>query len=156
MKKNLVLGLGNTIVSDDGVGIYAAREVLKKLNSTPLLESIEVKEASVGGFDLIDLITGFEKAIIIDAIKTENGIPGTIYELTHDDIKRTTFRLAFIHEIDLPMGLELGKMLKIPMPNEIKIIAIEADDITTFSESMTPKVNAALDGVVKLVFEYLE
>jgi hydrogenase maturation protease len=146
MPKTLVLGLGNPIVSDDGVGIYAAREIFKIIKVN---EDVVVKEASIAGFDLIDLLSGYERVIIIDAIKTGKMPPGYIFELTPEDMA-TTVRLAYIHEIDLPMALELGKKLNIPMPEEVIILAVEVEDMSTFSEELTSKVGEALPLVVKM------
>jgi hydrogenase maturation protease len=151
MKKSLILGLGNPIVSDDGIGIYAVRKILEKIGSN---DFIHVKEASVGGFDLIEILSGYDSVIIIDAIKTGKYPPGHILELTSDDFV-TTCRLAFIHEIDLPMALEFGKKLGIPMPEDIIILAVEGENLNTFSEELSCKVKEALPVIVDRVMELI-
>src|SRR4030042_969786 len=75
--KTLVLGLGNSIISDDGVGLYVARELRNALNR----DEITVAEASLAGLGLLDLLVGYDKAIIIDAIQTSSGKPGQIHRL---------------------------------------------------------------------------
>ena len=69
----LVLGLGNPILGDDAVGIFVAREIKRLAGERT---GVTVKEASVGGFDLLDLLEGYRGAVIIDAIKTAGGRPG--------------------------------------------------------------------------------
>jgi len=70
--KTLVLGLGNSILTDDGVGCFVARELEGRLS----YKGVEIMESSVGGLGLLDLLAGYDKAIIIDAIHTEEGKPG--------------------------------------------------------------------------------
>ena len=67
--KTLVLGLGNPILSDDGVGLRVARAVESQLSQ----QEITVMETSMGGLSLLDLLTGYDRAIIIDAIQTRGG-----------------------------------------------------------------------------------
>ena len=81
--KTLVLGLGNPILSDDGVGIRVAHEVANQLNST----QVTVVETTAAGLSLLDSIVGYDKVIIIDAIQTEKGEAGEIYRMGADLIK---------------------------------------------------------------------
>ena len=69
----LVLGLGNTILTDDGVGIYVAREIKKKLT----YGDVTIQEASLGGLELLDVMTGFKRVILIDAMVIGSGEIGT-------------------------------------------------------------------------------
>ncbi|MDY6959769.1 MAG: hydrogenase maturation protease, partial [Halobacteriota archaeon] len=78
--RTLVFGIGNPILSDDGVGIYVAREIKKRLSSDiSQFKDVDVEEGSVGGLKLLDTILGYERVILIDAIMTESGSPGDIY-----------------------------------------------------------------------------
>ena len=80
--RTLVLGLGNTILTDDGVGIRVAFEI-EKLCSEP-----DVLEASAAGFRIVDDIIGYEKLILIDSIKTGNAKPGTLFKFTLEDFEK--------------------------------------------------------------------
>ncbi|MFB3896354.1 MAG: hydrogenase maturation protease [bacterium] len=154
--KTLVLGLGNDILCDDGVGIYIANGVEERLKSSNIPnQEIEVKTAMLAGFNLLDLLVGYDRVILIDAIKTNQGKVGEIYRLTPDSFK-TTPRLFSFHDIDFPTALELGKQLCMPMPSEITIFAIQVQDTETLSETCTPEVNAAIPKVIELVFNALE
>ncbi|GAH29444.1 unnamed protein product, partial [marine sediment metagenome] len=77
----LILGIGNPILTDDGVGIKIARK-LKEGNAR-----LEVIETSEAGIALLDLIAGYDKLIIIDSIKIEKGKPGDLYRLELEDLK---------------------------------------------------------------------
>jgi hydrogenase maturation protease len=148
--KTLVLGIGNPILSDDGAGIKVAHEVGGKLNDP----QVTVAETSAAGLSLLDSIVGYDKVIIIDAIQTEKGRAGQIYRMGTEDFSFTK-HFSSPHQINLATALELGKMLNLAMPREITIFAVEAKDITSFSEKCTPEVERAIPEVVKMVLQEL-
>jgi hydrogenase maturation protease len=148
--KTLVLGLGNPILSDDGVGIKAAHEVANQLNNP----QVTVVETSTAGLSLLDSIVGYDKVVIIDAIQTEKGEAGEIYRMGTADFSLTK-HFSSPHQINLATALELGKMLNLAMPKEITVFAVEAKDITGFSEECTPEVKRAIPEVVKMVLAEL-
>ena len=146
--KTLILGIGNTVLSDDGVGCRVAQRLQKKLWGR---SDINVKETSLSGLSLLEEITGYERLIIIDAIQTRGGKPGTIYKLSPGDFK--TGRMAIIHDLGLVSTLELGRKLDMDMPREVVIFAIEAKDMATFSEECTPEVMKAIPKAVEMVLK---
>ena len=148
--KTLVLGLGNLILSDDGAGIRVAQEVGKQLNDP----QVTVSETSAAGLSLLDSIVGYDKVIIIDAVQTREGHAGQIYRMGLQDFSSAK-HFSSPHQINLVTALELGKMLDLAMPQEITIFAVEAKDITNFSEKCTPEVERAIPEVVKMVLEEL-
>jgi hydrogenase maturation protease len=148
--KTLVLGMGNSILSDDGVGIRVAHEVADQLNNP----QVTVLETSAAGLSLLDSIVGYDKVIIIDAIQTERGEAGQIYRMGSEDFSNTKHFVS-PHQVNLATSLELGKMLNLAMPQEIAIFAVEAEDITNFGEKCTPEVEKAIPEVVRMVLEDL-
>ena len=148
--KTLVLGWGNPILSDDGVGIKVAQEVKEKLS----YPQITVAETSTAGLSLLDSIVGYDKVIIIDAVQTKEGNAGQIYRMGLQDFSSTK-HFSSPHQINLATALELGKMLNLAMPQKITIFAVEAKDITNFSEKCTPEVEQAIPEVVKMVLKEL-
>jgi len=148
--KTLVLGLGNPILSDDGVGIQVAHEVANQLNDP----QVTVAETSAAGLSLLDSIVGYDKLILIDAIQTEKGQAGQIYRMRADDFSLTR-HLSSPHQINLATALELGRMLNLAMPEKITVFAVEAKDVTSFGEKCTPKVEKAIPEVVRMVLEDL-
>jgi hydrogenase maturation protease len=115
---------------------------------------VTVVETSAAGLSLLDSIIGYDKVIIIDAIQTEKGEAGQIYRMGTADFSLTK-HFSSPHQINLATALELGKMLNLAMPQEIVVFAVEAEDITSFSEKCTPKLEKAIPGVVKMVMEEL-
>jgi hydrogenase maturation protease len=154
--RTLILGLGNDILCDDGVGIHIATQIKEVLESRSAIrnQEIEVKTTTLAGFNLLDLLTGYDRVILIDAIKTNVGKVGEIYQLTPDSFK-TTPRLFSMHDIDFPTALALAKRLNIPMPTEIKIFAVQVQDTETLSETCTPEVTAVIPKVAELILQIL-
>ena len=136
-QKTLVLGLGNTILGDDGIGIRVVREIRKTWAGHP---QIELVEASLAGMVLLDVITGFDKVIVVDAIMTADLNPaGFVYELTLDDLGEVLLPYAS-HALDLKTTIELGKRLGYKMPATVQICAIKIEENTLFTEALTPPV----------------
>ena len=149
--KTLVLGLGNPILSDDSVGFRVVQELRARFNKP----NLTLVESSASGLNLLDLITGYDKLIIIDAIKTEGGEAGKIYRLGAENLGAIRHS-ASPHDINLPTALELGKKLGAVLPQQIIILAIEVVDVTTFSEKCTPEVAKAIPLAVSMVAEELD
>jgi len=133
----LVLGIGNPILTDDGVGIKVAQK-LKEGN--PELEVIETGET---GIALLDFIVGRDKLIIIDSIKTNKGNPGDLYKLDLEDL-RPSKDLSSSHGIGIATAFELGKELGYKMPEHIGIYAVGIKDNSTFGEDCTQEVKAKI------------
>jgi len=144
--KILVLGLGNTILSDDGVGIHVARRIKEKL------PDIDVIEASAAGFRVVDEIIGYDKLILIDSIRTKNGQPGNYYKFGIEEFK-STLHHSSPHDMDMFSALELMKKHDADLPKEIIIYAIEVEDIFTFSEECTEKVAELIPEITSIIIK---
>ena len=147
----LILGLGNTIRSDDGIGIMVAQELRKA--DPPL--AAEIKEASVAGLSILDEIDGYDRVILIDSIKTGKDKPGSVYKLKPEDFNTTT-QLSNSHGIDFFTAIELGKNFGYNIPKRIDIYAIEIEDNATFNDKCNPKVKLSIPKIVKLITEEVQ
>ena len=136
----LVLGIGNPILTDDGVGIKIAQKLKE---GKPELEVIETSET---GIALLDLIVGRDKLIIIDSIKTEAGKPGDLYKLDLEDL-RPSGDLSSSHGIGIATAFELGKELGYKMPEHISIYAVGIKNNSTFGEDCTQEVKAKIPSI---------
>ena len=152
MKKIIIIGLGNPILSDDSAGIKAARQLLKHFSGS---ETVEVKEIYAGGIRLLDALVGYERAVIIDAMMTKENIPGRIHHLTTDDIS-TTRNMVSVHDMNLTTALALGSLLEMPLPSQIDIWGIEGTDMESFGESLTKEVEQAVSEAVDAIVEKTE
>jgi len=140
----LVLGIGNPILSDDGVGIEVAR-LLKE--QVPGITAEETNEAAIA---LLDLITGYDRLIIIDSIKTGRGKPGELYKLSLEDFG-PNMDFASLHGVDIATAFEVGKGLGCQMPQSVSIYAVEVKDNSTFAERCTPEVADRIPLAVKQI-----
>ncbi len=146
--KTVVLGLGNPILSDDAVGIRVVEELEGKVDR----QEVTLIETSVAGLGLLDLLTGYDRAIIIDAIQTVGGQAGQIYRLDPEALDFTRHS-ASPHDVNLANALELGKRLEMSLPQQIVILAIEVADASTFSEECTPEVRRAIPACAAMVIQ---
>jgi len=143
--------MGNPILSDDGVGLLVA----DRLRESSLPDSVEVVQSEVGGLRLLELVRGFTRVIIIDALRSpaESGRhPGEVYRYEAKDFKGG-HRYGSAHSIGLDTALEIGHKLGYDMPAEVTVFAIEAEDVETFGEELSPPVAAAAERVFALVRE---
>ena len=150
MSKILVLGLGNPILSDDGVGLRIVQELRQNIDRS----DVTITETHLGGINLLELLTGYKKAILIDAIKTKNSVSGQVYRFGPEALDITN-HISSSHEINFTEILNLGRRLGLSLPDEIRIFAVEVEDITTFSEEFTDSVCKAVPLVVEMVLEEL-
>lgn len=150
--KTLVLGLGNPILTDDGIGVLVAQEVRKNI---PEDTSIVIDEVSLGGLSLMEAMIGYDRVILIDAFQQENGNPGEIHKMTLDDLIAIspTQHSASPHDSNLVTALETGQRMGLHLPEEITIYAIEVDNITEFNDHPTPSVAKVIPQVTDLVIK---
>ena len=146
--KTLILGIGNTVLCDDGVGNRVAAEVGKRISDP----GITVAEACHGGLYLLEAFLGYDHVVLIDAIQTRGGIPGDVYELSPEDLLSAR-HLSSPHQVDFATALELGKALGLPVPSRIDIVAVEAGDVTSFRDRCTPEVEKAIPVAVELALQ---
>lgn len=148
--KTLILGLGSPILSDDGVGIRVAEELKGRLDQ----QEVTVEETSMAGLSLLDMLAGYNRAIIIDAIQTRGGKAGQVYRLEPEAFDATR-RTATPHDVNFATALELGRRLGLALPQQIVIFAIEVANVSSFSEECTPEVERAIPVCVEKVIQEL-
>lgn len=149
--RTLILGLGNPILTDDGIGVLVAEEVSSRLHEDT---AIDITEASVGGLTLMETMIGYNRVILIDAFqKLSDGCPGRVHKMTLEELKSIspTQHSASPHDASLVTALETGKRMGLPLPNEITIFAIEVENVMDFSEQPTPLVAAVIPKVTEAV-----
>ena len=142
----LILGIGNPILTDDGIGIKITRKIKE---GNPELEVIETSEA---GIALLDLVAGYDKLIIIDSVKTEKGKPGDLYKLELEDLKPSK-DFSSSHGIGIATAFELGQRLRYKIPKFVSIYAVEIKDNTSFGEKCTEEIEQRIPLIVKQIIE---
>lgn len=147
----LILGVGNKIKRDDAVGPIVASEVHDSLEEK---ESVDLKEASAGGFPLLGKIEGYDKVFLIDSVVTKDGDPGQWYYISLDDLKSGKGSTVS-HSIDLKTMKEIGEKIGENIP-EIMIFAIEVKEPFEFGEDLTEELSQSLPHVISEIREAIE
>ena len=153
MNKTLILGLGSEILTDDGIGLRLVNDlsltfqVEKNLKGRKAIQ-IDFKTCLTGSLDLLETIKDYDALIILDATKTQNGIPGNVYRYSLNNYK-DTIHLQNIHDISFPDTLKLGKRIGLKIPEKVEIFAIEIFDNLTFSSSLSVELTNKYPKVLK-------
>ena len=150
--RTIVIGIGNPVLRDDSVGLKVANRLRDELRDS---SRTAVTELYAGGIRLMEAMVGYQRAILIDAIQTGGGRPGAVYLLEITDLIETR-NICSTHDGSLRVALELGRMAGLEMPSEMLIWAVEAADVETFSESLTPEVASAVPLVVENIIARLQ
>ena len=150
--KTIIIGLGNPILGDDGVGWKVAEEVKKKL---PLETSVTVEFLSLGGISLMEHLVGYERAILIDAIASDRE-PGSI--ITSNLVEMTdvsAFHTTSAHDTSLQNALKLGKAMGAELPQQVAVVGIATDHVYDFSEELSLPVSKAISKATQIVIDLL-
>ncbi|HUI66551.1 MAG TPA: hydrogenase maturation protease [Bacteroidota bacterium] len=146
-----IIGLGNEMLSDDGLGIRVVRALRQRLRR----RDIEFEELSLGGLPLLDHLIGFDRCIIVDAISTGLYPPGTTLRLVQTG-SSAPVAIRSSHQIDLSQILGLAELLGERLPREVAVYGIEACDVTTFHDDCTSAVAAAIPSLVDAICRDIE
>ena len=141
-QKILILGIGNEILTDDGIG----PKIVKQLEQDSPIKNVEYQTACMGGLDILELLRDYDKVVFIDAIKTRGGVPGDVYYLTPENFKET-LHLSNLHDVSFLHAIELGKQLEIKVPDDIHIIAIEIVEDLVFEDTFSPQIQEQYDEI---------
>jgi hydrogenase maturation protease len=128
--KVLVLGMGNPILSDDGVGIVVAKALEGRVRG------VDVAASAMIGFDLLDAMTGYDKVYLIDAMCTRDGTIGEVKKISKEG-GAGTMHLFTSHGIHFFELMEMGKRCGLNMPEVGAVYGIEIGDSVCFGSSLT-------------------
>lgn len=128
MKKTAILGFGNPVRSDDGIGIYVIDRLREKL---PATDQISVLDMGTSAFEVLFQLRGNERIVIVDAVINSNEPVGTVFKLPADQIKARIQNdpLVFLHSLKWDQGLSYAKkILGADYPDDIQVFLIAVDD----------------------------
>jgi hydrogenase maturation protease len=159
--KTIVLGLGNPILSDDGVGWEVVRQVerLLLLRRSAKGGGIETDfdYLSVGGLRLMEHLVGYDRAILVDAIQTGSSPPGIVSCFPLTSLPDWTGNhLGSAHDTTLVQAIKVGRMMGVNLPDIIDVVGIESNRTYEFSEELTQEVAAAVPEAVQIILNMLE
>ena len=152
--KTLIVGLGNPILGDDGVGWKVAEEIEQRLPHDH--SSIAVDRLSLGGISLMEHLIGYDRTILIDAFASEDGL-GSIHVMKLNDLPNySAFHISSAHDTSLQNAIEMGRSLGAYLPEDITVVGIATQRIYDFSEELSPPVAEAIPQTVKIVLDILD
>jgi hydrogenase maturation protease len=161
--KTLILGIGNPILTDDGVGILVAEAVEQRLRAEqPGLMCGPAAPATaavgLGGLALMEAMLGYERVIVIDAMLRANATPGRLHQFSLAELEALspTEHSSSPHDTSLTAALALGRSIGLPLPAEVVIFAVEVSNILDFAETPTAAVAAAIPQATTAVVDYLD
>ena len=153
MMKTLVIGLGNPILGDDGVGWKVAEEVKRQLSCDA---PVDVNCLSLGGISLMEHLIGYDRAILIDAFALEEPI-GSILVLKLSDLPNySAFHTTSTHDTSLQNAIELGRSMGAQLPEDVTVVGIATKHVYDFSEELSPPVAEAVPLATKFVLDMMK
>jgi len=146
----MVLGVGNLLFTDEGVGIHAIQTLLERYEFS---QNVSIEDGGVLGINLLGIISEADDLIVVDAIKN-GGVPGTLYRLEGDDIPKRILAKNSLHQVDLLEALTLCQALdKVP---ETVIVGVEPEDIETVGLELTPPIQEKMGDLIAMVLRELD
>jgi hydrogenase maturation protease len=145
----LVLGLGNPLLRDEGVGVHVAAA----LAEAGLPPSVEVVDGGTLGLDLADVIGGRRLVVVVDACAGP-WAPGTVLRLGPDELQDSAGAEISAHGPALPEALRLARFLGDP-PDEVVVLAVVPAD-TGWGEELTPRIGRLVPEILSLVHTEIE
>ncbi len=143
MKKLLVMGIGNMLLTDDGVGVFAAQKLLEE----DFPENVTVMEAGTFTHDIFYLFEGYDAVLVLDIVHA-NGTPGSIYRLSESDLVDNEKQRLSIHDIDLIDSLNMAERLHGNRPN-LHVLGMEPYDFTSWNIGLSEAVQEKFDDFLK-------
>lgn len=154
LMKTIIVGIGNPLLGDDGVGWKVAEEIQKQL---PPKTNIDVVCLSLGGLGLMERLIGYQRAILIDAFALkENDEIGSILIMKLNDLPNySAYHTNNVNNISLQTAFELGRTMGAQLPDDVDVVGIVTDQIHEFSETLSPHVTDAVPFAVRIVLDLL-
>jgi hydrogenase maturation protease len=148
-KKILILGLGNILLGDEGVGVRVAEQLL----SHPLPDEIEVIDGGTAGYELINFFEGKEKVIIVDAVKT-NDTPGSVYKMDLSLVQEDETVQLSLHQIGLKNVFKMASLMD--LNPEVTLVGIVPKDYQDYNIGLSEEVEKAIPLAIETVLKEIE
>ena len=163
----LVIGLGNPILGDDGVGWRVAEEVKRRISNlqSPVVEerleirdwSVEVDCVSLGGLSLMERMMGYDHAIVIDAVTTGRQAVGSVTCCALEDLPdRSAGHTTAAHDTSPQPALRVGRAMGAHLPDRVMVVAVEANAAYDFSEALSLPIADAVPRAATMVLGLLK
>jgi hydrogenase maturation protease len=151
--KTLIIGLGNPILGDDGVGWKVAEELSSVVGRQ---SSVEVDTAALGGLSLMERMLGYDRVVLVDSMETGYSPVGSVRSFPLASLPDPmSGHSASTHDTSLITALKTAESIGAHIPKRVDVVAVEAQNVYDFSEELSPLVAAAVPVAVEKVVELL-
>jgi hydrogenase maturation protease len=147
LKKILILGIGNILLGDEGLGVH----IIKKMQEPGVVISkdIELIDGGTAGFDLIPLMQGRRRIVIVDALKSDEK-PGSIYRFHEEHLAASENRIS-LHESGI---MEIIRTLRLMGENpEVEIVGVVPENISEFEINISKAVSECIPAAINTILE---
>jgi hydrogenase maturation protease len=145
----LILGLGNILLGDEGVGV----RVIEQLLTRPLPDEIEVIDGGTAGYELINFFEGKEKVIIVDAVKT-NDTPGSVYKMDLSVVQEDETVQLSLHQIGLKNVFKMASLMD--LNPEVTLVGIVPKNYQDYNIGLSDEVEKAIPLAIETVLKEIE
>jgi len=147
----LVIGFGNPLRRDDGVGVAALHELHRRGVEAP---GVDLIDGGVRGLNLLSLFEEYEGALVLDAVLANGEPVGEVVEAGLDEARFLLRPRATLHNLDLGTTFELARALGIRLP-QVEFVLMKVTDVG-YGEGLSDAVEGALPSMVEIVARKIE
>jgi hydrogenase maturation protease len=148
----LVLGLGNTLLRDDGIAVRVIEELRRQ---TPDPEEMEFRTSALSGLALIDEILGFNRVIILDAVQSRTHDVGEVFPIQESELNRLA-KGHSPHFVGLATLLHYCRSYGLEAPEKMQLLGIEVKDLFSFDERLSGELEEALPDITEKTKEWIK
>ncbi len=144
----MVLGIGNILLTDEGFGVHLVNRLLEKYEFP---DHVSVIDGGVMGMSLIGLMCQADKLIVVDIIRNQ-GEPGTLYRVEHEDIPKRIRSKNSMHQMDFLESMTILETAFEKTPRTT-LIGVEPLEYTRYNLEMTPEISGIMDRMETIVLD---
>lgn len=154
LMKTAIMGFGNPVRSDDGIGMYVLDRLREQIGEQP---HISIFDMGTSAFEVLFKLKGHEKILVVDAVINTGEAPGTLYKLPAEAVRKAPVEdpMVFLHSLKWDQALSYAKrIMGDTYPEDIEVYLIAVDN-TRLEVGLSEAVQQAGDRVVKLMLKEL-
>lgn len=150
MSSIAVIGVGNILFTDDGVGVYAAKYLEMNYGFEP---AIDIIDGGTLGFNLMRYFSDYDEVIILDTLSIDE-VAGSIYHLPSDALLGLGDTRKTVHEIEVTQMIELASLMDVRA--SISVLGIIPCDIETVAMDLSPIVKERFETYIQTLLSVLK
>lgn len=146
--RTVIVGFGNEILGDDGIGIYLGEEIAGELN-------LDFVRCSMYGLEILNRLTGYSKVFIIDSVVQEDCAVGMVKKFTMDNFENCR-HMSSPHTTDFATGIKFGRESGLELPGEIFIYGVTVKNVKDFSDTLSGELKNKYTGIKNKIMKNIK